>query len=220
MKFQKNYLFSLLIVIIFNLVSISLSAADFHTLNYLKDLSGAQSVDQKWLQENAKLMGEFFNGRYTFESKEKEDILYFPSTNRNTTDTGYQNYEVPPTPWYAKIPKNTEFSFRFDNGQVIVKHISLSGAYTPSQLGKEIESKITLSSLSDHEKVTFLPTTKEIKFNIKRGVPLVAGCKAEITLKKLANGDILLTDYYKGWAPLPSPKPITDIRNFIIKHVN
>ncbi len=199
--------------------SVSVLAADAQTTRYLNELSGTQNVDQKWLSKNAAVMEEFFTGRYTFQSKENEDILYFPSTNRNLTDSGYQNYEIPPEPWYAKIPKETEFSMTFKDGQLIVKHVSLFGAYVPSQLGKVVESKVTLSPMSSSEKVTFITSSKKLIFNLKKGVPVVGGCKVEITLKKLANGDILLTDFYKGWAIIPAPIPITETRSFIIKRV-
>ncbi|MBF0410696.1 MAG: hypothetical protein HQM10_25350 [Candidatus Riflebacteria bacterium] len=211
--------FSVLLIIAITLLPTSSFAIDLHASNYLRELSGAQDVNQKWLKENTKLMEEFFNGRYTFESKEKENVLYFPSTNRNPTDVGYQNYQVPPQPWYAKIPMKSEFTFRFENGQLVVRHTSLFGAYVPDQIGEVIESKVTLSSMSSSEKVTFLPSSRELKFKMKRGVPVVGGCKIEINVKKLANGDIILTDYYKGWALLPSPAPITVIKNYIIKKI-
>jgi hypothetical protein len=161
-------------------------------------------------------MKSFFEGTYTFESKDKEKILYFPGTDREPPEGGYQAYIRPLKPYYAKIPQKSLFSFKITHQGLIVNHVSLDGSYTPDQLGKRIKSKVVLHPLEPGETVTYFPSSKEIVIRIRRG-NLIAGSSIKILIKKLSNGNIELQNYYKGWCPFPAPIPIKMSRSYILK---
>ncbi|MGZ3790542.1 MAG: hypothetical protein ACXVLQ_18645 [Bacteriovorax sp.] len=154
---------------------------------------------------NFSLAGKYiYNGDGKMEGS--SSTIYFPSALRNDTDTGYENSEQPPVAWYAKIPKNTDIVIKDLGDTLEIEHTSLFGAYVPSQIGGVITSPVDLRSLG-RETVEVSNADKTITFSRKDG-NFLAGQKINVKITKLSNGDILVNEFRKGWAPLPSPLPI------------
>lgn len=57
------------------------------------------------------------------------------------------------------------------------------------------------------EKIVVNNSERSLTFSRKDG-NFFAGQKVLVTLTKLENGDILVHETRKGWAPIPSPLPI------------
>jgi hypothetical protein len=169
----------------------------------------AEDVSAEWLLQNEEILRAFFDGEYVFQGDEKRQVLYFPTTEREVSDSGFQNHVRPPTPIYVKIPRGTTVRIRAAGGALVFQHTALEGAYAPGQLGQVVESPLALAPQSKHESLVFDRARSRFTLTIKQGVKFIAGRKSVTHITRTPDGDLLVESTITGWAPLPTPKPVT-----------